>query len=55
MASRIMEQLEEQGLVGPADGTKPREVKLGNNPSKHKLADDDVDELSDWNSIKDKE
>jgi energy-coupling factor transporter ATP-binding protein EcfA2 len=55
MASRIMEQLEEQGLVGPADGTKPREVKLGNHPSKRKLVDDDVDELSDWNSIKDKE
>jgi len=25
-ASRIMDQLEEEGIIGPADGTKPREV-----------------------------
>ncbi|MCR5151064.1 MAG: DNA translocase FtsK [Clostridiales bacterium] len=27
-ASRVMDQLEESGIVGPSDGAKPREVKL---------------------------
>ena len=54
-AARIMEQLEKQGLVGPTDGTKPREVTMSNKPSKNKLVDDDADELSDWDTIKDKE
>lgn len=54
-AARIMEQLEEQGLVGPADSTKPREFKMDNKHSKSKLVDDEVDELSDWDTIKDKE
>ena len=25
-ASRLMDQLEEEGVIGPADGSKPREV-----------------------------
>ena len=27
-AARIMDELEEMGIVGPADGAKPREVRL---------------------------
>ena len=27
-AARIMDELEQMGIVGPADGAKPREVRL---------------------------
>ena len=50
-ASRIMEVLEEQDLVGPADGSKPREVKIG----KRKAQAHNDDELVDWDTIKGKE
>jgi energy-coupling factor transporter ATP-binding protein EcfA2 len=52
MAARIMERLEELELVGPADGAKPREVNIVPNRTASKVTDD---ELSDWDSIKDKE
>jgi energy-coupling factor transporter ATP-binding protein EcfA2 len=51
MAARIMQELEEQDLVSPADGAKPREVKISTKRSTSKVKDDD-DELSDWDSIK---
>jgi len=54
MAARLMERLEELDLVGPADGAKPREVKIGSKRSTSRVLDDE-DELSDWDSIKDKE
>ena len=28
-AARIMDQLEEAGILGPANGSKPREVRIG--------------------------
>jgi DNA segregation ATPase FtsK/SpoIIIE, S-DNA-T family len=28
-AARIVDQLQEHGIVGPADGSKPREVRIG--------------------------
>jgi S-DNA-T family DNA segregation ATPase FtsK/SpoIIIE len=39
-ASRLMDQLEEEGIVGPADGSRPREVLLGQ--------DDEHDEYDDY-------
>ncbi len=56
MAARIMDELEELDLVGVADGAKPREVKIGKRRSTSKVLNEkDDDELSDWESIKDKE
>lgn len=52
MAARLMEKLEDLDLVGPADGAKPREVKIGTKRSTSKVIDEDDDELSDWDSIK---
>jgi S-DNA-T family DNA segregation ATPase FtsK/SpoIIIE len=42
-ASRLMDQLEEEGIVGPADGSRPREVLV-------EASDDDeyVDEADEW-------
>lgn len=54
-AARLMDELEEQGLVGTADGAKPREVYAGKKQSRHKPKNNDDDELSDWDLIKDKE
>lgn len=51
-AARLMEKLEDLHLVGPADGAKPREVKIGTRRSASKVIDEDDDELSDWDSIK---
>jgi S-DNA-T family DNA segregation ATPase FtsK/SpoIIIE len=31
-ASRLMDQLEEEGVIGPADGSKPREVLWKDEP-----------------------
>lgn len=31
-AARLMDLLEEQGVIGPQDGSRPREVIIGNNP-----------------------
>jgi S-DNA-T family DNA segregation ATPase FtsK/SpoIIIE len=28
-AARIMDQLEEAGILGPANGSKPRDVRIG--------------------------
>ncbi len=39
-ASRLMDQLEEEGVIGPADGSKPREVRWNKNRD-----DDDYDEF----------
>jgi S-DNA-T family DNA segregation ATPase FtsK/SpoIIIE len=39
-ASRLMDQLEEEGIVGPADGSRPREVLVGQ--------DDDYEEYDDY-------
>lgn len=50
-AARLMEKLEDLDLVGPADGAKPREVKIGTKRSTSKVSQED-DELSDWDSIK---
>mgnify|MGYP003871336801 CR=1 FL=1 len=55
MAGKIMEELEEQDLVGSADGAKPREVKIDTKRSTSKVLNEDSDELSDWDLIKYKE
>jgi DNA segregation ATPase FtsK/SpoIIIE, S-DNA-T family len=34
-AARLMDLLEENGVIGPQDGSKPREVILGNNDDSH--------------------
>ena len=39
-ASRLMDQLEEEGVIGPADGSRPREVLW-----KEERAEDDYDEF----------
>ena len=39
-ASRLMDQLEEEGVVGPADGSRPREVLVGQ--------DDEYEEYDDY-------
>ncbi len=39
-ASRLMDQLEDEGIVGPADGSRPREVLVG--------PDDEYDEYDDY-------
>jgi S-DNA-T family DNA segregation ATPase FtsK/SpoIIIE len=44
-ASRLMDQLEEEGVVGPAEGSRPREVLVGQ--------DDDYDEYGDYDDYAD--
>lgn len=47
-AARIMDILENKGVIGPADGSKPREVLLRENDSENdELEDDDRQENSD--------
>jgi S-DNA-T family DNA segregation ATPase FtsK/SpoIIIE len=41
-AARIMEEMEEQGIIGPADGARPREVLISS-----------VAELDSGNSLSD--
>ncbi len=55
-AARILDMLEERGAVGPADGAKPREIYLKENPNdKIQMSNDqeDSDEGtdSDWQKI----
>ena len=38
-AARIIEEMEEQGIIGPADGSRPREVLISSM--------DDLDDTSD--------
>ena len=38
-ASRIMSEMEEQGIIGPADGSKPREVMISSLDELDSLAD----------------
>jgi S-DNA-T family DNA segregation ATPase FtsK/SpoIIIE len=45
-ASRLMDQLEEEGIVGPADGSRPREVLVGG-PDEAEEYDDYSDEGDD--------
>jgi S-DNA-T family DNA segregation ATPase FtsK/SpoIIIE len=40
-ASRLMDQLEEEGVIGPADGSRPRQVLVGND-------DEYADEDETW-------
>jgi len=44
-AARLLDMLEEQGIIGPGDGAKPREVLVGearNIPGNPKVGDDEV-------------
>jgi S-DNA-T family DNA segregation ATPase FtsK/SpoIIIE len=42
-ASRLMDQLEEEGIIGPADGSRPRQVLVGND-------DEYADEHETWDT-----
>lgn len=42
-AARLMDILEERGIIGPADGAKPRDILIGNNTD----ADSDTEEAYD--------
>jgi S-DNA-T family DNA segregation ATPase FtsK/SpoIIIE len=44
-AARLIDMMEDRGVVGPADGAKPREVYLTNNN------DNDDDKNDDWQKI----
>ncbi|MEY2640680.1 MAG: cell division protein ftsK, segregation ATPase FtsK/SpoIIIE, family [Candidatus Parcubacteria bacterium] len=47
-AARLIDILEEKGVVGPADGSKPREVLItGGSSSSSRLDDTDMDQDSD--------
>jgi len=55
-AAQLMEELEENGMVGPADGRNPREVIIGTKHLTNNILDEkDDDELSDWDLIKNKD
>ncbi len=43
-AARLIDILEEQGIIGPADGARPREILIGQNENK---ADGDADDQND--------
>lgn len=40
-AARLMDILEERGVIGPQDGSKPREILMGNNDSSEDEEDED--------------
>lgn len=42
-AARLVDMLEEKGVIGPADGSKPREILIGGGPVAHD-SDPDSDE-----------
>jgi S-DNA-T family DNA segregation ATPase FtsK/SpoIIIE len=42
-ASRLMDQLEEEGIIGPAEGSRPRQVLVGND-------DEYADEDETWDT-----
>lgn len=46
-AARLIDMLEQRGVVGPADGAKPREVLIGSDQEK----DDWQDQENDWKKI----
>lgn len=43
-AARIMEEMEEQGVIGPADGARPREVLITSLDALNASSDDNTDE-----------
>lgn len=46
-AARIMDQLEDRGVVGPENGSKPREILSGGNEEGYGSEDNDDDEYND--------
>lgn len=50
-AARLIDLLEERGVVGPADGAKPREVLGGEAPSSGLSTDDVLDRLNNESEV----
>ena len=44
-AARLIETMEEQGIIGPADGARPREVLIGSMADLDGEAEDEFDQL----------
>ena len=43
-AARLMDMLEENGVVGPADGARPRDILDGNSTEDEEFEDEDTQE-----------
>ncbi len=52
-AARIIDELEENGIIGPADGQKPREVLLSSNHQREQSYGEEIEMPQEVNSLQD--